>query len=159
MSKVIKKSDIAELLDMYADMVMRIAYQNMRTQTDAEDVCQDVFIKLVEKERTFDDDEHIKAWLIRVTVNTCKDYLKSAWHSKTAEYNGNEYAYVDKNNDILDEVMSLPVKYRNVIYLHYFEGYSVEEIGRILGKNANTVKTWLKRGRNELKISILGGES
>lgn len=158
MSKTIKKSQIAELLDIYADMVMRIAYQNMRNESDAEDVCQDVFLKLVEKERSFDDDNHIKAWLIRVTVNTCKDYLKSGWHSRTAEYNGNEYAYVDKNNDVLDEVMSLPAKYRNVIYLHYYEGYSVEEIGQILGKNKNTIKSWLRRGRTELKLNMLGGE-
>ena len=155
---IITKQDIAELLDEYADMVLRIAYQNMKNMQDAEDVVQEVFFKLVEKERKFDSREHIKAWLIRVTVNVCKDYLKSAWHSKKAEYIGNEYEYVDKKDDLLGEVMSLPVKYRNVIYLHYYEGYSVEEIGEILGKNKNTIKTWLKRGRNELKLNILGGE-
>ena len=154
----VEKSMISELLDEYADMVIRIAYQNMKNYMDAEDVCQDVFIKLVEKERSFDSEEHIKAWLIRVTINVCKDYLKSGWFKKKAEYNGNEYGYLEARDDVLEEVMNLPVKYRNVIYLHYYEGYSVEEIGEIIGRNKNTVKTWLKRGRNELKLNITGGE-
>lgn len=158
MAVKITKSKIAELLDAYADMVVRIAYQNLRNNMDAEDVCQDVFVKLVEKDRVFESDEHIKAWLIRVTINRCKDYLKSGWFRKKAEYIGNEYAYVQSGNSVLEEVMNLPIKYRNVIYLHYYEGYSVEEIGNILNKNKNTVKTWLKRGRSELKENMTGGD-
>lgn len=158
MAVKITKSKIATLLDEYADMVVRIAYQNLRNNMDAEDVCQDVFVKLVEKDRVFESDEHIKAWLIRVTINRCKDYLKSGWFRKKAEYIGNEYAYIQAGNSVLEEVMNLPIKYRNVIYLHYYEGYSVEEIGNILNKNKNTVKTWLKRGRSELKENMTGGD-
>lgn len=158
MAVKITNKHIAQLLDEYADMVMRIAYQNLRNNMDAEDVCQDVFVKLVEKDRTFESKEHIKAWLIRVTINRCKDYMKSGWFSKKAEYIGNEYGYVQSGGSVLEEVMNLPIKYRNVIYLHYYEGYSVEEISDILNKNKNTIKTWLKRGRSELKMNMTGGE-
>lgn len=140
----------------YSDMVIRIAYQNLKSMTDAEDIAQKVFLKLMTSRPDFESDTHEKAWVIRVTVNLCKDFLKSAWFRKRTALE-DSIPQNDKNNEVLDAVMRLPVKFRNVIYLHYYEDLTVAQIADILQQKENTVSSWLYRARNQLKKSLAGG--
>lgn len=147
-------------IEKYADMVRRICVVHLKNYHDAEDVFQDVFLKYILYEKTFESDVHEKAWLIRVTINACKDNLKSFFKKKvTSIYElVQEPSYIDETSfDTLEAVLQLPQKYRNVIYLFYFEGYTAVEIAGILGRKENTIYTWLSRGREQLK-SALGGE-
>lgn len=145
-----------ELIDLYSDMIIRIAFQIVKNQADAEDVCQEVFIKLL-KAKEFESEEHRKAWIIRVTVNKSKDLVKSSWFKNRAEFDDNTAVYEDEHLHIVEEVMNLPIKYRTPIYLYYFEGYSVKEIADIFNKSPNTVLSWLNRGRKKLEYNMLGG--
>lgn len=145
-----------ELIDLYSDMIIRIAFQIVKNQADAEDVCQEVFIKLL-KNNNFQSEEHRKAWLIRVTINKSKDLVMSSWFKNRAELNDNIAVYENEHLHIIEEVMKLPIKYRTPIYLYYFEGYSVKEIANILNKSQNTVLSWLNRGRKKLEYIMIGG--
>lgn len=168
MNNVVNKENLSIIVDMYADMVMRIAYQNVRNIVEAEDICQDVFLKLIEKEHHFENEEHIKAFIIRITLNQCRDYLKSGWFRKRVHKNediiienavesleiNNSFISGNGQESILESVMELPTHYKNVIYLYYYEGYSVKEISAILHRKEGTVKTWLARARQQLKSII-----
>lgn len=149
--------NVEQLLDKYSDMVMRITFQIVKNRTDAEDVCQEVFLKLFSLKRVFESEEHQKAWLIRVAINKSKDLVKSSWFKKRAELTEVQAVYEDSHISVLEEVMKLPIKYRNVIYLHYYEGYSAKEISEILKCKENTVLSQLSRGRTKLKESMIGG--
>lgn len=144
------------IIEAYSDMVIRIAYQNTFNKYDAEDITQEVFIRLY-REKTFKDEAHMKAWLIRVTINLCKDLKKSFWHRNVGSLVEEWKPFTDSQNNILNEIKALPVKYRNVIYLHYFEGYSHREIADILAVNENTVGSWIRRAKKELGAMILDG--
>lgn len=147
---------IQESLNKYSNMVIRIAYQNLKSMADAEDIAQEVFLKLITSRPAFESEMHEKAWIIRVTVNQCRDFLKSAWFKKRTELK-DSIPQKDKNTEVLDAVMRLPVKFRNVIYLHYYEGMSVAQIAVILQQKENTVSSWLHRARKQLKESLAGG--
>ena len=148
-------------MDLYADMVRRICFVHMKNHADVEDVFQEVFLKYILYDKQFYSDAHEKAWLIRVAVNACKDMLKSFFRRKTdfIEDAGQAYVYnFDQGErEVLDAVFRLPDKYRDVIYLFYYEGYSAVEIAGILKKKVNTVYTWLDRAKKMLK-GQLGGE-
>ena len=140
----------------YTDTVYRVAVHNTVNFSDAEDVTQEVFIKLLETNKAFRDSEHLKAWLIRVTVNLCRDKIKKTSRETLVE----DVAYKNSGEaetDILRAVKSLPENYRNTIYLHYYEGYTAKEIGRILDAKENTVLSWLSRGREALRKELDGG--
>ncbi len=143
-------------LEKYSDMVIRIAFQNLKSRADAEDIAQEVFLKLMISRPDFESDTHEKAWVIRVTVNLCRDFLKSAWFRKRTVLE-DSIPQKDKNNEVLDAVMRLPVKFRNVIYLHYYEDMSVAQIADILQQKENTVSSWLYRARGQLRESLAGG--
>ena len=140
----------------FTDTVYRIALHNTSNFSDAEDVTQEVFVKLLETNRAYRDSEHLKAWLIRVTINLCRDKMK-----KTSRETLVEDALPLKTNeertDVLEAVKALPENYRNTIYLHYYEGYTAKEIGKILGAKENTVLSWLSRGREALREELNGG--
>ncbi len=140
----------------YSDMVIRIAFQNLKSMSDAEDIAQEVFLKLITACPDFENDMHEKAWIIRVTINLCKDFLKSSWFRKTAVLDENILSH-DENTEVLDAVLRLPVKFRNVIYLHYYEDMTVAQIADILQQKENTVSSWLHRARKLLKESLTGG--
>jgi RNA polymerase sigma-70 factor (ECF subfamily) len=147
-------------LDLYADTVRRICIIHLKNHADVEDIFQEVFLKYLLYGPPFESDTHEKAWLIRVAINACKDALKSFFRKNVASFDElyNEPFYLqEEESEVLSAVLSLPEKYRNVIYLHYYEGYPAVEIAKILGKNENTIYTWLGRARKELKES-LGGE-
>ena len=147
-------------IDRYSDTVRRLCMIHLKNYHDMEDIFQTVFLKYVLSPVVFETDEHEKAWLIRVTVNACKDLLKSFFRSRTVpldELLCSSETLPPDNSDVLEAVLSLPEKYRDVVYLHFFEEYTAAEIGSILGKNTNTVYTLLTRAKRLLKEK-LGGD-
>lgn len=155
-----KDDKIRELVEAYSDMVMRIAYQNCFNKSDSEDITQEVFIKLLENmDRVKDDEGYLKAWLIRVTVNLCKDYNKSSWYKRVKGFDGNELEIPWEMEELglWEELSRLKPVYRNIIYLYYYEGYKIHEIAGILNLRENTVSSNLNRARKQLK-TILEGE-
>ena len=159
MRKLFKKReavDVEEALHTYGDMVYRLALVQMKNRSEAEDVFQEVFLRLVRYKERIDGQEHLKAWLIRVTVNCCRKQFHSAYRRRTVPIDreiGSEQTYeMDLPGDpVYDAVLGLPDDYRSVIHLFYYEDYSVAQIGRILKKNESTVRSLLYRARKMLK--------
>lgn len=146
-------------IERYADTVRRICMVHLKNYSDTEDIFQTVFLKYILYPEPFESEEHEKAWIIRVTINACKDLLKSFFRSRTTSLDTlKEQAQVPRteHSELLDAVLSLPEKYKNVVYLYYYEGYSAAEISRILKKNVNTVYTLLTRARHLLKQELEG---
>lgn len=157
-----------EYVKRYADTVLRIAVNYCRETADAEDMVQEVFLKLYETGMEFTDGEHVKRWLIRVTINSCKNYIGSAWRRRvqmTAPWDMEQV--IDKEampisemdtdgSDLYMAVTSLPEKYRSVVHLYYYEDYSVREIAQILQKKETTIQTRLMRARKMLKMQLKG---
>ena len=140
----------------YIDTVYRVALNYIKSPSDADDITQNVFLKLLQEKKPFDSDDHVKHWLIRVTVNECKNLVRSRWWRAESieEYAGQLVFDNQAQSDLFHMVMALPRKYRLPIYLHYYEGYSTQEIGQLLKLPKNTVCTQLKRGRELLKESL-----
>lgn len=146
-------------IERYADTVRRICMVHLKNYSDTEDIFQTVFLKYVLYPEPFESEEHEKAWIIRVTVNACKDLLKSFFRSRTTSLEAlKETAMVPdlEHSELLDAVLGLPEKYKNVVYLYYYEEYSAAEISQILKKNVNTVYTLLTRARHLLKQELEG---
>ena len=144
----------------YIDTVFRVAFNYLKSAADADDVTQNVFLKLWKERKPFDSEEHIRNWLIRVTINECKTLLRSPW--RNAE-NIDDYARTlqfetQEHSELFYAVMELPGKYRMPIYLYYYEGYSTEEISSILSIPRATVATQLRRGRELLKTFLQGAD-
>ena len=139
----------------YADMVYKIAYRYVANPTDADDVFSETFLAYFKKERTFEEEEHRKAWLIRVTINCAKDLLrgKTPWEELNEEIAEDNTFSLDSEEqlDLRAAIQQLRLEYREVICLHYLEGLSIQDISAILGRNENTVKTHLARGREKLR--------
>lgn len=147
-------------IEKYADTVRRICMVHLKNEADTEDIFQTVFLKYLLSSVVFENDEHEKTWLIRVTINACKDLLKSFFRSKTVsleEVLEQPAAPNQEYHDVMKAVLSLPEKYRDAIYLYYYEGYSAAQIGKILHKNQNTVYTLLNRAKKQLR-QTLGGD-
>lgn len=154
-----QEDDVEQAIEQYADMIKHICFVYMKNESDTEDVFQDVFLKYALFSEPFLSEEHRKAWLIRVTVNRCKDVLRSFFRRNTCSLEEAGYMTVEDegNSEVLEAVLRLSDKYKILIYLHYYEGYSAVEIADILHKNVNTVYTQLARARAELK-GMLGGD-
>lgn len=153
------EEEAGRAIEQYADMVRRICMIHLKNYEDAEDIFQTVFLKYVLRFEPFDSPEHEKAWIIRVTVNACRDLLKSFFRSRTVSLDQlieKPQDMTEDHSDILEAVLELPARFRDVVYLHYYEGYSAPEIGRILKKNTNTVYTLLARARQLLKTRLEG---
>lgn len=147
-------------IDRYADLVRRVCMIHLKNHADTEDIFQTVFLKYVTGTTEFESEEHEKAWFIRVTINACKDLLRSFFRSRTVSLDDlleQPDQVLEDHREVLEAVLALPDKYRDVVYLHYYEGYTAPEIGTILHKNPNTVYTLLTRARDELR-KMLGGE-
>lgn len=145
------------LVNTYSRMLLRIAFTYMKNTSDSEDIVQDVFLSLYANPPKFANTEHEKAWLIRCTINRCKNQLNSYWFRNTQPLDENLSFFPEEESAVLLAVMKLPEKYRTVLHLHYGEGYSIEEIAGILMKKPATVGTWLARGRAKLKTALKGG--
>ena len=148
--------NIEEKIEKYADMVYRIAIVRTDTIENAEDIFQEVFLKYSQR-KEFLDEEHEKAWLIRVTINLSKNVNKSAWNRKVVELNENIEFENQEEQDVYSIICELPVNFKTVIHLFYYEGYKVKEISKIMGKTEGTIKTWLYRARGILKEKLEGG--
>lgn len=154
------EQEMAEAIQRYGDMVRRLCMVHLKNYADTEDIFQTVFLKYALTSVSFDSAEHEKAWLIRVTLNACKDLLKSIFRSRTVSLEElvEQPAQLSADHrEVLEAVLSLPAKYRDVVYLHYYEEYTAPEIARILGKNVNTVYTRLTRAKGLLREK-LGGD-
>lgn len=153
------EEETGRAIRLYADTVRRICMVHLKNYSDTEDIFQTVFLKYVLHSKPFESEEHEKAWIIRVTVNACKDLLKSVFRSQTVPLDTlieTPQAQELQHTELLGAVLSLPPKYKDVVYLYYYEGYSAEEISRILKKNVNTVYTLLTRARKILKKELEG---
>ena len=154
------EADAERFVLTYADLILRLCLSHGLSRADAQDICQELFLKLLAAQRTFTSEEHEKAWFIRVTLNACRDLLRRFRRAPTVplEALGDQPAPLPPDHrEVLEAVQALPEKYRNVVYLHYYEGYTAPEIGRLLGKNVNTVYTLLTRSK-ELLRQKLGGD-
>lgn len=137
-------------VERYADTIYRVAMHAAPRKDDAEDVVQDTYEKLLHCKTPFQSEEHLKAWLIRVTINRCHDLARAAANRNVPLDESLPGPTFEEGGTLLDAVRSLPMNYRNAIYLHYYEGYTAAEVGSLLGAPANTVLTWLSRGRAKL---------
>jgi len=152
-------TDEAELIiRQYSDMIYRIALHNMKNSADAEDVMQDVCVELLTKRPEQMDPEHLKAWLIRVTVNKCSSLHRLAWRKRRESLDDCAHLAAAEHSGVMEEIWQLPRDYRNIIYLYYYESYTIAEISGILGKNPNTVSSYLQRARKKLKTILTEGE-
>lgn len=140
----------------YSQTVAKIAFSYLKNTADAEDITQEIFLTLMQKEPKFENEEHLKAWLIRVTINKCKNHLKSSWFKKNNPIPEDMPYLPREQNELLLAVLSLNVKYRLPIHLFYYEGYSIKEIAEILEERMATIGTRLARGRKILK-DMIGG--
>jgi RNA polymerase sigma factor, sigma-70 family len=152
----VNAKDVEHYLALYRNNVITTALCYVKKQSDAEDILQEVFFSLYTYSGSFNEDEHVKAWLIRCTVNKCKDLLRSHWRRFSAPLEAaGEQIYYDRHGDeMFDIIHKLGKNNRIVLYMHYYEGYSVEETAKILGISANAVSSRLKRGRKQLKKLI-----
>ena len=128
---------------------------HLKNHADTEDIFQTVFLKYALYPGAFESDAHEKAWIIRVTVNACRDLLKSFFRSRTVSLDDvGEIACTDEHREVLEAVLALPAKYRDVVYLFYYEQYTASEIAALLRRNENTVYTQLKRAKALLRESL-----
>lgn len=150
--------EITEIYSRHVDTVYRVCYLFLKNIPDTEDAVQNTFVKLMNYSGSFHDSEHEKAWLIVTASNHCKNILRQWWRKRTDIDSLSEVlAANDPRDETLSWVLKLPMKYKTVIYLYYYEGYSTVEIAKMLHKNESTVRSQLHTGRNLLKISM-GGE-
>ena len=147
-------------IEEFSDMILRIAVQDTKNAHDAEDIVQDVFVRLMKNPQKFDSHEHKKAWLIRVTINLCHDKFRSSWFRKTEPLE--DYPIISEASDFyrletIELIRKLPEAQRNAIYLFCFEGYSIDEISRITGRSKGSVGSDIHRARKKLKIEMEEG--
>ena len=152
--------DFDKAIEMYSDMIYRICMAITGNPEDSKDAFQETFLRLVRHHKEITGEEHLKAWLIRVASNCSKTMVTNPWNKRTQGFseNNQEPVYHQKDNSLFLELKELPYKYSLVLYLFYYEGYSVKEIGDILEKKENSVKTLLNRGRKLLKNRLEGGK-
>ena len=148
--------DLTEALGLYSDMVWRLCRIHLDNKSDCEDVLQEVFFRLLRNTVEFENEEHRKAWLCRVTLNLCKDMKKSFWKRKVGPLEETEVLWEnDEERAVTEAVMKLPDQQRSVVHLHYYEGYSIPEISQMTGRKENTLYSDLNRARKHLR-SVLG---
>lgn len=145
----------ADALDTYGNAILRCAYSYLHNMADAEEILQDTLLKLLTAAPVFESESHKKAWLLRVAANLSKNRID--YNALRASDELDETLAAEGREDlsfVWDAVKSLPVQFREVIHLHYYEGYSTEEIAKILGRNPATVRSDLRRGREKLKLVL-----
>lgn len=153
--------EVTQAIERYADTVTRLCMIYLKNYADSEDIFQTVFLKYALSSVAFESPEHENSWFVRVTINACKDLLRNVFRRKAVpldEVAGLPRVTDCEHREVLEAVLSLPEKYRVVIYLHYYEGYTAPEIAKVMGRNVNTVYTRLNRGRLLLKEALEDGE-
>lgn len=151
-------AEAERLVETYSDLILRLSYTYLKSTQDGEDICQTVLLKLLTGDEAFDSPEHEKAWVIRTAINACKDELR-AFRRKAVPLDAVAEATAPEppRSEVLDAVMELPGKYREAIYLFYYEGYSVKEIASLTGRSEAAVSAHLSRGRKKLRTMLGGG--
>ena len=148
-----------EICTKYGDRLYAAAFNITRQRQDAEDAVQEALLRLFRSDKEFESEEHIKAWLIRVTINIAKSTCTSFWHRNRVPYEDymDEIPFEDESDrNLMEAVLSLPDKYRIIVHLHYYEGYKTREIADTLKLSENTVKTRLLQSRKLLKAKLEG---
>lgn len=154
---MLTEQEFQRAVDAHLDMVYRIALNWSRVPADAEDAAQEVLLRLWRSAPEGLDQEHLRYWLTRVTLNVCKDLSRSPWRRRTVPLDAAAPTPVfqdEAKRELYEAVMALPAKYRLPLYLYYYEGYAVAEVGELLGLNPSTVQTRLARGREKLKTML-----
>ena len=153
---MLNHEQFTRLAKLYMDTVFRLAFNYTKSRSEADDITQDVLIKLYHTDKVFDSEEHIKHWLIRVTINECKKTFLSPWRrTEPIEDYASTLSFISQeHSELFYAVMELPQKYRVPIFLHYYEDYSCEEISNFLKIPNATVRTRLRRGREILKSNL-----
>ena len=149
-----EKQEIARLYDAYSRDVYRLALSYLHSSHDAEDICQSIFLKLLQKDITLFPGKE-KAWLLKSTANACKNHLKSFWKQNREDLDENMVFLDNRDRELWALVGSLPPKYRAVLHLYYYEGYDQSEIARILGITRSAVQTRMQRAREQLGKELL----
>jgi RNA polymerase sigma-70 factor (ECF subfamily) len=148
----VQRNTYAQAVERHSDSVYRLAMLYLRNPHDARDCCQDVFVKLMEHRKTFASDEHRKAWLLAVTKNTCRDWLRREVHRRADSFEALEnLPGPQDDNEVLAVIFTLPENDREVLYLHYCEGYAVREICALLRLRESAAKQRLSRARQRLR--------
>ncbi len=149
------------LADKYMDTVFRLAFSYMKSRADADDITQNVLLKLYQTDTCFESEGHVKNWLIRVTANECKSALRSPWRrlEDLSEYENTLALPSEAHRELFELVMALPSKYRAVLYLYYYEDRTTDEIAGLLDMNPSTVRSILSRGREKLKKMFMEAET
>ncbi len=157
------KIEVMELYDTFYNMVYRLSFILLKNMDDACDATQDIFLKLLQKNIEFSSTEHAKAWLIVATRNHCKNILRSHWKKAISltseqsifeEHHFKEEREGQKTDEVLSAVLELPEELRTLIYLHYFEGFTIEEIAKQLKRNPSTLRSKLAKARKQLKLDL-----
>ena len=153
-------ADAAQFVRQYSNMILRICFTYSLGRADAQDICQNVFLKLLQSDRRFDSEGETRAFIIRITINECKDVLKSGWRRRSVpldELIEREVPFLPEGNTgVLAAVQRLPVKYREAVYLYYYEGYNAEEIAAMVGAKPAAVRQQLARAREKLRKELEG---
>ncbi len=160
------ETEANRLVETYADTILRVSYTYLRSTQDAEDICQDVLLKALGRAGSFDSAEHERAWIIRVAINAAKDLLRRHDRQGTVALDdiaepvaptpATERELEARAESVLERVMALPLEYREAIYLHYYEGYSIKQIAAIVHASESAVATRLSRGRSKLRPTLEG---
>ncbi|MBM6887731.1 RNA polymerase sigma factor [Pseudoflavonifractor phocaeensis] len=153
-----EETGLRQVMERYGDMVYRLALAQTHSSHDADDVFQEVFLRYLRAAPAFREEEHRKAWLLRVTVNCCKKLHGSFWRRHTVALSETLPAQNPEEGELLGLLEGLPPKYRAVLHLYYYEGYATEEIAAILGRSPGTVRSQLSRGRALLRDAWKGAE-
>ena len=151
-----KNQYLEKMVEKYSNMIYRLALIRTKTKENSEDVYQEVFLRLAKKMPDFKSEEHEKAWLIRVTINCSKNLLNSKFFRNTAELKEDIPFETEEKHNIYYSVQKLPIKYKTIVHLYYYENYKIKEISQILKMKENTVKSYLARAREKLKMEEEG---
>lgn len=147
------QANYQETVDKYSNMVYRLAYSYTNSKFDTDDVYQEVFMKYLQNKNIFENEEHKKAWLIKVTINSCKKLWLSAWKRKTVPLEEIKFEILEESG-LYQEIKKLPKNYRLVIHLFYYEQYKVKEISEMMKQKESTIRTWLTRARQMLRKNL-----
>ena len=144
------------LVETYSDQLLRVAYSLLNSVPDAQDVCQEALLKRLDRAGSFESQAHERAWLIRVTINLCKNLRRSPWRTRTVGLDtvAEQPAFQPQEGGVLEEIQRLPAKYREVLVLYYYMGYDSNEIADMLGIRADAVRARMSRARQKLRLGL-----
>lgn len=150
------ETTIEQLVRRYGDTVYRLAYAQTRSRHDADDIFQEVFLRVAQRRPVFDSDAHAKAWLLRVTLNCLKSHWRAAWRRHDVPLDERIPLPAPEERALDDALRQLAPKYRAAVHLYYYEGYSAEEIARMTGEKPSAIRTRLTRARAQLREMLKG---